>query len=95
MKKFDFNELFTLICTIAAILTSVIIVLTFLTTYHFINIMPMFNSYFPLQIGICITMALWGIRFLLNSFGKEKYIYSILCIAISIISLLFIINLVK
>ncbi|MDU5106162.1 MULTISPECIES: hypothetical protein [unclassified Clostridium] len=95
MKKFDVKDLFTLICTIAAILTSVIIILTFLTTYHFINIMPIFNSYFPLQIGICITMALWGFRFLLNSFGREKYIYSLLCIAISIISLLFIINLVK
>ena len=95
MKKFDVKDLFTLICTISAISTSVIIILTFLTTYHFINIMPVFNSYFPLQIGICITMALWGVRFLLNRFGKEKYIYSVICIAISIISLLFIINLVK
>ncbi len=95
MKKFNIKDLFTLICTIAAILTSVIIILTFLTTYHFMNIMPIFNSYFPLQIGICVTMALWGFRFLLNSFGRERYIYSILCIAMSIISLLFIINLVK
>ena len=95
MKKFDIKNLFTLICTIAAISTSVIIILTFLTTYHFINIMHVFNSYLPLQIGICITMALWGFRFLLNKFERERYIYSITCIIISIISLFFIINLVK
>ena len=95
MKKFDAKDLFTLICTIAAISTSVIIIFTFLTTYHFINIMPIFNSYLPLQIGICITMILWGFRFLLNKVGKEKYIYSAICIVSSIISLLFIINLVK
>ena len=94
MNKFS-KDAFTIICTIAAFITSVIIILTFLTTYHFINIMPVFNSYVPLQIGICITMALWGIRFLLNSVGREKYMYSIICISASIISLLFIINLVK
>ena len=94
MNKFS-KDAFTIICTIAAFITSVIIILTFLTTYHFINIMPVFNSYVPLQIGICITMALWGIRFLLNNVGREKYMYSIICISASIVSLLFIINLVK
>jgi len=95
MKKFEVKDIFTLICTISVIMTSAIIVLTFLTTYHFINIMPIFNSYLLLQIGICITMALWGIKFLLNNSGKERYVYSIICIASSIISLFFIITLVK
>ncbi|MBE6052371.1 MAG: hypothetical protein E7212_00440 [Clostridium sartagoforme] len=95
MKKFNINDMFTLICTISTIVASGIIILTFLTTYHFINMMPIFNSYLPLQIGLCITMALWGIRFLLNTRGKEKYIYSSICIIISVISLFFIINLVK
>ena len=94
MKKFG-KGIFTVICTISACITSVIIILTFLTTYHFINIVPIFNSYAPLQIGICITMALWGIRFLLNKPEKEWYIYSILCITISIVSLFFLLNLVK
>ena len=78
MKKFDIKDLFTLICTIAVIATSVIIILTFLTTYHFINNMPTFNSYLPLQIGMCITMALWAIRFTLNRGEKERYIYSVI-----------------
>lgn len=95
MKKFNAKDLFTLICTISVIATSVIIILTFLTTYHFINNMPIFNSYLPLQIGICITMALWAIRFAVNRFEKGKCIYSIICLTISIISLFFIMNSVK
>lgn len=93
MRKFG-EDLFTIICTISAFITSVIIILTFLTTYHFINSMPIFTSYAPLQIGICITMALWGIRFLLNKVRKERYIYSIICITISIVSVFFLINLI-
>ena len=95
MRKFNIKELFTLICTISVIITSVIIVLTFLTTYHFINSMPIFNSYLPLQIGICITMALWAIRFTINRYGRERYIYPIIFIIISITSLFFIMNSVK
>jgi len=95
MKKFDAKDFFTFICTMAAIVTSVIIILTFLTTYHFINNMPIFNSYLPLQIGLCITMALWAVVFILNRYGKKKYIYSIICINISVISLFFIMNSVK
>ncbi|GAA0083598.1 hypothetical protein UT300007_00370 [Clostridium sp. CTA-7] len=94
MSKFRFKDFFTLICTLASIAASVIIVLTFLTTYHFIN-MHMFNSYLPLQIGICVTMMLWAIRFFLYRIGREKYMYSLICIIISIISLFFIVNLVK
>lgn len=95
MKKFGIRDMITFLCTLAAFTTSVIIVLTFLTTYHFINGMPIFNSYLPLQIGLCITMALWAIRFAINKVGKEKYIYSLICIIISLTSLFFIINLVK
>ncbi|MBD7915062.1 hypothetical protein H9660_07855 [Clostridium sp. Sa3CUN1] len=95
MKKFSIRDTITFICTLAAFITSVIIVLTFLTTYHFINSMPIFNSYLPLQIGLCITMALWAIRFAINKVGREKYIYAIVCIIISLISLFFIMNLVK
>ena len=95
MKKFGLKDWLTLICTLSAIATSVVVVLTFLTTYHFINSMPIFNSYLLLQVGLFITMMLWGIRFLLNNSVRERYIYSIICITISIISLFFMINLVK
>ena len=49
MDKFRVKDIFTIICTLAAISTSVIIILTFLTTYHFINNMPIFNSYLLLR----------------------------------------------
>lgn len=92
MKSFKPRDIYTFICTTAAIITSGIIILTFLTTYHFINTMPIYNSYLPLQIGICITMTLWSIRFLLNKKGREKYYYSLICFIICIICLFFILN---
>lgn len=95
MKKYVLKEGLTLVCTLAAILTSVIIVLTFFTTYHFINSMPVFNSYQPLQVGISTTMALWAIRFFLYRVGKEKYIYSSICFAVSIVAMFFAMNMVR
>ena len=95
MDKFRVKDIFTIICTLAAISTSVIIILTFLTTYHFINNMPILNSYILLQIGICVTMILWAIRFFLYRKGRERYIYTSVCIIISIISLFFVMNSVK
>ncbi|VYU67789.1 hypothetical protein [Clostridium tertium] len=95
MKKFGLKDWLTLICTLSAIVTSAIIVLTFLTTYHFMNSMQIFNSYQPLQIGLSITMALWAIRFSLYKVGKEKYIYSSICLVISVVSMIFTLNMVK
>lgn len=94
MKKFGLKDWLTLICTLSAIATSVVVVLTFLTTYHFINSMPSFNSYQPLQIGVSITMALWAIRFSLYRVGKERYIYSSICFVIALVSMFFAVNMV-
>lgn len=95
MRKFRAKDIFTLICTISTIIASIIIVFTFLSTYHFVNNMPIFNSYLLLQLGICITMILWSIRFYIYRTGIEKYIYSGICMILAIISLVFIINLIN
>lgn len=95
MKKFGLKDGLTLICTISAIGTSIVIVLTFLTMYHFINTMQIFDSYQPLQIGLSITMILWAIRFSLYKVGKEKHIYSLICLVTALISIIFMINMVK
>lgn len=95
MGKPKSKDIMTAICMVAAMITSVIIICTFLTTYQFIYVGQMFNSYYILQIGVCITMILWGIRFLLYHKGKERYIYFMICITISISLIFFIINLVK
>lgn len=95
MEKLRFKDIFTIICTIAAIITSLIIIGTFLTTYQFKYLGQMFNSYFMLQLGIIVTMSLWGIRFYIYRRGKEKYIYSGIFFSIALIFIFFMMNLVK
>lgn len=95
MDKLRAKDIFTLICTLSTIVASIIIIFTFLSTYHFINNMPIFNSYLLLQLGICITMALWSMRFYIYRIGREKYIYSSICMIMAIISLVFMMNLVN
>jgi hypothetical protein len=89
-----YENIFSFLVTLVTVITSIIIILTFLVTYHFITI-PMFNTYLPLQIGISISMLLWSIRFYIKKIGREKYIYSIICLIISIASILFITNSVR
>lgn len=91
-KKHNLKDIYTLICTLAVVVASVIIVMTFLSTYHFINTIPIFSYYYPLQISISITMLLWGIKFYTSKVGKEKRIYASICLAISLISLIFMIS---
>lgn len=94
MKRINGEDILTILCTIIVIITSIVIILTFLSTYHFINNMPLFNTYLPLQICISITMVIWGIRFYVYRNGIIKYTYTIICFLIAIISLLFSLNLI-
>lgn len=95
MGKVKSKDIVTAICITSAVITSIIIVSTFLTIYQFFYVGQMFNSYYMLQIGVCITMLLWGIRFLLYYKGRERYIYSSICIIITVVFIFFIINLVN
>lgn len=95
MRRLRLKDIFTFICTLAVIITSIIIICTFLTIYQFYIVGQMFNSYFLLQIATAITMALWSIRFFIYRKGKERYIYSGAFMLIAIIFMFFIVNLVK
>lgn len=95
MGKFKLKDIITTICISAAMITSLIIISTFLTIYQFFYVGQMFNSYYTLQVGVSITMMLWGIRFILYYKGKERYIYSLICITIAVSFIFFINNLVK
>lgn len=95
MGKLKSKDIMTAICITAAMITSGIIICTFLTTYQFFYVGQMFNSYYMLQVGVCITMMLWGIRFMLYHKGRERYIYSLICMSISVSLIFFIVNLVK
>lgn len=95
MGKVKEKDIMTAICIIAAMITSGIIICTFLTMYQFFYVGQIFNSYYMLQVSVCITMIFWGIRFILFYKGKERYIYSLICITISVSLIFFINNLVK
>lgn len=94
MKRISDEDILTILCTSVVLMTSIVIILTFLSNYHFINNMPLFDTYLPLQICISITMIVWGIRFYIYKIGTIKYIYSVICFLIAIISLLFSFNLI-
>jgi len=79
----------------AAFITSILIICTFTTTYQFYYVGQIFNSYLPIQLGVCITMAILGLRFILNETGKRRILYAALSFAISISLVFFMINLVK
>lgn len=78
------KKIINILCVIAAIITSIAIICTFLTSYQFYYVGLMFNVYLPIQIGVAITMALIGIRFLLNENGGRRIIYFSFSIFISI-----------
>ncbi|AOR22548.1 hypothetical protein [Clostridium taeniosporum] len=82
----------TLIC---GFITSILIVCTFLTSYQFYYVDQVFYSYLPVQLGICITMLVLTIRFILNETGRKRMIYSAFSFMISISLIFFIVNLVK
>ncbi len=66
------KKLINLLEFISAFITSILIICTFLTTYQFYYVGQIFNSYLPIQLGVCITMAILAIRFLINETGKRE-----------------------
>lgn len=83
------KKLVNLLSFISAFITSILIICTFLTTYQFYYVGQIFNSYFPIQLGVCITMAVLSLRFLLNERGKDRIIYSAVSFAIAVCLLFF------
>ena len=81
------KKLVNLLGFISALVTSVLIICTFTTTYQFYYVGQIFNSYLPIQIGLSATMGLLSIRFLFFERGRERYIYFLIsllfCIGIA------------
>lgn len=77
------KKIINILSIIAAILTSIFVICTFVTSYHFWYVGIMFNTYMSIQISLAVTMLLLGIKFLLNETGKKRVIYSIISICIS------------
>ena len=89
------KRLVNLLGFISALVTSILIICTFTTTYQFYYVDQIFNSYLPIQLGVCITMAILAIRFLINETGRKRIIYAAFSFAISISLIFFMMNLVK
>lgn len=88
------NKIINILCIIAATITSIVIICTFLTSYQFYYVGLMFRSYLPIQIGVAITMTLIGIKFLLNENGLKRIIYFLFSMIISMM-ILFSMTMVK
>lgn len=79
----------------SAFITSILIICTFLTTYQFYYVGQIFNSYFPIQLGVFITMLVLSIRFLVNESGGRRVIYSVVSFIIAVCLLFFMNGLVR
>lgn len=82
------KKLINLLSFISAFITSIIIICTFMTTYQFHYVGQMFNSYLPVQLGVCITMGILALRFLVIETGKKRLVYCAFSLVLSI-SLIF------
>lgn len=82
------KKLINLLVFISAFITSIVIICTFMTTYQFFYVGQIFNSYLPVQLGVCITMAILALRFLSVETGKKRIVYFVFSFLI-IISLIF------
>lgn len=82
------KKVINILSVIAALITSIIIICTFVTSYHFFYVGAIFNTYRPIQISMAITMCILGIRLLINEDGIKKFIYLVICLFISALTLL-------
>lgn len=89
------KKLINLLAFASAFVTSILIICTFMTTYQFHYVGLIFNSYLPVQIGVCITMAILALRFLIIETGKKKIVYCVFSLVISISLIFFMVNQIK
>ncbi|ETA78981.1 hypothetical protein [Youngiibacter fragilis] len=83
------DHLLTILCWVFVAVTTGVLLLTMLTTYHFLYL-QYFNNYDALQLSMFIGQLLWGIRFMIDS-GKwpKSRVYGIISLAMAAVSLFF------
>lgn len=91
MKK----KVISILTIVSSIIACITIICTFLTSYKFIYIGDIFNSYLGIQIVLAITMLIWAMRFWSFEHGNKRYVFSGFCIFISIASMFFILNFIR
>ena len=69
------KKIINILGILVGIITCILIICTMLTSYQFVYVALIFNSYLPIQIGVATTMAMLAIRFLLFEKGRKRRIY--------------------
>lgn len=82
MKKFV-----NILSLLTALVSGIVVICTFLTTYQFYYVAQIFNTYFAVQISLSITMAVWAYRFWAYEHGKKRIIYSSISLSLSVVLL--------
>lgn len=72
------------------VVTLITLICVFLTTHNIMYI-RVFNSYYALQVSVCITMFLWGLKFAFYKDARVRKFYPVICLSISIVSIFFMI----
>lgn len=88
-------KLLTILSIVSATITSITIICTLLTTYQFMFVGQMFNSYVPIQIMLTITMIIWGIKFILCEKGWKRVVYPFIFLSTAAGSIFFLMNSVQ
>ncbi|WP_244833753.1 hypothetical protein [Clostridium sp. BJN0001] len=89
------KRLISYLIFVTSFITSIITIFTFTTTYNFYYVSQLFSSYLPMQIGICVTMAIVSVNFIVNETGKKRIIYSAVSLLISASLVFFIVNYIR
>lgn len=61
---------------LSALVSSIILICTFLTTYNFYYVNYIFTTYKPIQFSVGTTMALVGFKFVFTENRRNNIIYS-------------------
>ena len=79
----------------SSIISGIVIICTFITSYQFIYISDIFDSYLAVQVSVAITMLLWALRFWFNEYGRKKFFHTSVSLAIVVVLIFFIFGTVR
>lgn len=88
-------KILTVLSIVSATITSATIICTLLTTYQFMFVGQIFNSYVPIQTMLSITMIIWGIKFILSEKGWKRVAYPLIFLSTAAGSIFFLMKSVQ
>lgn len=89
------KKIINLLSIIFSVISGVVIIFTFITSYQFMYISNIFDSYLAVQVSVAITMILWALRFWLNEYGRRKFFHTSISLAIVVALMFFIFGTVR